>query len=226
MIIRKKNLLYRLSVAPGPAPEPPEVPNFITIEKSYLLDYQITTGQELGIADITYTVEWNYFNGKRGWARTIGYWGGNDFGDNNHKWFLGCFRGGSLNPGTQFGTSGDRTLTIDNYTVWNTNFLNKRNLWKFGNGLLYVYSTSGNWEEGTEIGYNTGGNSPWTNIIGKNISVSNNLKGASSWDLPYNFHGLRIYNNSTDLNLVAEYVPAQVGGVSGILNTMTQYFVS
>lgn len=214
-----RNLLYRI-VGTGPTPPGPTptiVPLVIT--KTYALDYTITTGTELGVADMMYTAEWSQFS-TYGWSRMIGYWG-----DNTHKWFLGCYKGGALNPGTQFGNNGDRTLSISSNSDYITKLYNQRTLWKYGNGLLYVYHTDGDWVEGTEIGHATSSKRPWTNIIGQSLSVSNNL-GGSDWTMPYTFCGLRIYNNETDLSLVAEYIATVKDGVPGILNTMTQYFVS
>lgn len=202
---------------PGETPPGPTVVP-LEITKTYALDYTITTGTELGVADMMYTAQWSHFSAY-GWSRMIGYWG-----DSSHKWFLGCYKGGLLNPGTQFGSSGDRTLGIS-YENYNSKLYSKRLLWKYGNGLLYVYNTEGDWVEGTEIGHATGSKYSWTNIIGQNISVSNDL-GSSDWTMSYTFYGLRIYDNETDLNLVAEYIATVQNGVPGILNTMTQCFVS
>ena len=212
-----RNLLYR-KVGTSPTPPEPVVVVPLEITKIYTLDYLITTGQEAGVADIAYNVSWDYIGQQDyGWSKCIG----NQVG--NSKWFLGCYRGGNLNPGTQYGEAGDMTLNIFSKAMYEAT-VQRRCLWKYGNGYLDVYRTSGDWIEGQLVGSNSSGNWTWEGLQGYPILISNGF-GDSVWPLPLMFYGLRIYNQQGG-NLVAEYIATVKDGVPGILNTMTQYFVS
>lgn len=227
MLLRQKTLLY---TARGVAPTPPEPPtpvlSYLEIGRdkpSYTLDYQITTGNEMAIADITYTLPWVYYMSLSRWSKMIGV---HDSDLSSKKWFLGAYKGGSLNPGTQFGSSGDRTLTVGNESSYNLTFYNKRLLWKYGWGFLQVYTTEGNWEEGTEIGSATGGKTEankWTELIGRNLSVGG-ITYDARWTNTFLFYGLRIYSEQINGTLLADYDVRIINGVTGIYNNITGTF--
>lgn len=225
MLLKQKTLLY---TARGVAPTPPEPPtpvlSYLEIDgtKSYTLDYQITTGNEMAIADITYTLPWA-FHAKYGWSKMIGI---HDSDLSSKKWFLGAYKGGNLNPGTQFGLNGDKTLEVGNQTEYDTIYYYKRLLWKYGWGFLEVYTTEGNWEEGGAVGSTTGGKTEankWTELIGRNLSVGGITYGVG-WTNTFLFYGLRIYSEQTNGTLLADYDVRIINGVTGIYNNITGTF--
>ena len=223
-----RNILYRTGATPGPTPPTPSItvqPIVIDGTKVFTLDYKITTGEEMGVADIMYNQEWSYYTNKSGWAKMIGYHS-SSYGQ---KWFLGCYKGGVLNPGTQFGRSGDRTLSISGYNDY-VNKINKRCLWKYGNRFLRVYETTGNWQQGTEVGNaTTATSSTWTDIIGQNLTIP--VTYQAGWTNIFLFYGLRIYaggdmqGNPTGA-LLADYTGALLNGVEGIYNYTTGQFIA
>ena len=207
--------------------ETPPTPVFSYLEidgtKSYTLDYQITTGYEMAIADIEYNQTWSFYSDKRKWSKMIGI---HDSDLSSKKWFLGAYRGGSLNPGTQFGSSGDRTLTISDESSYSLTFYNQRLLWKYGWGFLQVYTTEGNWEEGREVGDAIGGkteSNKWSELIGRNISVGG-ITYDARWTNIFLFRGLRIYSEQDNGTLLADYDVRIVNGVTGIYNNITGTF--
>lgn len=219
MIILKKNLLYYKSSAPAPTPA-----SFLLIDTTdtYILDYQITTGTETGIADIEMV---STFPTNIDWFRMIGY---RDTSVSSTKWFFGIYgTSRTAYVGTQFGAGGDRTITIsDVYNpTWDGKLYNKRNLYFFGDGYTKISETPGNWVEGDNVGTRPGGSDSWTSLIGCNIRIGLD----SAWKIPYNLYGLRIYDTGslTGLgNLVAEYIPETRGNVQGLYNTISGNFIT
>lgn len=213
----------------GETPEPPVPPTPTIVPLSinskddeYILDYKISTGTELGVADIAY----NHapYNVVSGWCKFIGYHTANF----NQKWFLGCYKGGSINPGTQFGNSGDATIELSGYN-FESYFRNVRMLWKYSTtGLLGVYETSGDWEEGTLINSALRGAQTWTNLIGQNIQIGHITYQSDDFGyVNFTFYGLRIYSDSSENGtLLAEYVPMIQNNVHGIKNTISGNFIT
>ena len=184
-----------------------ELLNSIAIGKNdvYLLDYYTSQGTDCAIADIQFPS--SYSGGD--WQRLMGY-----YNNSTDKWCLGIYIGQIINPGTQYGSSGDLTLN------W-TSRKSGRMLWCWGNGFLDVYDTSGNWAKGTNVGSNSGATYNWTS--GNRLQIGGL---ASSWRFSsYTFYGLRLYRNNLNGSPIAEYVPARCANETGLYNTVSKQFI-
>lgn len=183
--------------------------------RRYYTDYLIQTGEELIVADLSYS----YYGNENYWISTL-FCKQSEVG-----WNLGYFfkpvREGVREGGLQYYP--DTKLTVE----YNLNVGGDRILWMIDNtGLVGAYSTSGNWKKENFLGNNILEQPlDWTSLIGQPITIYYDKDVTSGSTVSYSFYGLRIYNNSRDRRLLAEYLPFDDSGSSSgpwgkLLNTV------
>lgn len=174
--------------------------------RQYLTDFTVLTGQEFIVADLSYI----QFGDSHYWCSVV------DCTLNSVGWSIGY----NFYPEGDFLRSGG--IKLFSGTKLTVDFGipprgNGRILWGIDNtGLVEAYTTSGNWKKEEYLGHSTVEAQDWSSLVGQPIRIYNLQYRVDFW-----FYGLRIYDNSTTRNLLAEYLPFDVSsGYGKLLNTV------